>query len=264
MIDTYLRGQVAVVTGAAKGLGKAISLALAARGASVVLVDVDSREGEKVSSAIAKDQDHALFIRCDVKEEKEIVAMVDKVIKKFCRIDILVNNAGIGTVGLTWELPTEAWDNMNAVNLRGTFLCCKHIVPQMIRQKSGRIINISSNVGRQAQPFMSGYATTKAGQISLTVALAKELADHGINVNAVCPGPVETPFWDNIKKTFSKVLSLPESEVVNWFTQNKQSIKVPLKPEDIANAVSWLTSPGTKMITGQALSVCGGEIVPTY
>jgi meso-butanediol dehydrogenase/(S,S)-butanediol dehydrogenase/diacetyl reductase len=264
MVDTYLKGQVAVVTGGAKGLGKAISLALAARGASVVLVDVDSREGEKVSSAIAKDQGHALFIHCDVKEEKEIVAMVDKVIKEFGRIDILVNNAGIGTVGLTWELPTEAWDNMNAVNLRGTFLCCKHIVPQMIRQKSGRIINISSNVGRQAQPFMSGYATTKAGQISLTVALAKELADHGINVNAVCPGPVETPFWDNIKKTFSKVLSLPESEVVNWFTQNKQSIKVPLKPEDIASAVSWLTSPETKMITGQALSVCGGEIVPTF
>jgi NAD(P)-dependent dehydrogenase (short-subunit alcohol dehydrogenase family) len=264
MVDTYLKGQVAVVTGAAKGLGKAISLALAARGASVVLVDVDSEEGEKVSSAIAKDQGHALFIHCDVKEEKEIVAMADKVIKKFGRIDILVNNAGIGTVGLTWELPTEAWDNMNAVNLRGTFLCCKHVVPQMIRQKSGRIINISSNVGRQAQPFMSGYATTKAGQISLTVALAKELAEHGINVNAVCPGPVETPFWDQIKKTFSKVLSLPESEVVNWFTQNKQSIKVPLKPEDIAYAVSWLTSPEAKMITGQALSVCGGEIVPTY
>jgi NAD(P)-dependent dehydrogenase (short-subunit alcohol dehydrogenase family) len=264
MADRYLKDQVSVVTGAAKGLGRAISLALAARGASLVLVDVDSKEGRQVSSAIGKNGGHALFMSCDLKEEKAIADMADQVIKKFGRIDILVNNAGIGTVGLTWELPTEAWDNMNAVNLRGTFLCCKYFVPHMLKRKSGRIINISSNVGRQAQPFMSGYATTKAGQISLTVALAKELADYGINVNAVCPGPVETAFWDQIKKPLSTALNLPESEVVHWFTQNKQSIKVPLKPEDIANAVTWLASPEAKMITGQALSVCGGEIVPTY
>jgi NAD(P)-dependent dehydrogenase (short-subunit alcohol dehydrogenase family) len=264
MVDTYLKDQVAVVTGASKGIGRAISLALAARGASMALVDIDNEGGEKVASEIAKNGGKARFINCDLRKEDDIVAMVADVIKQFNQIDILVNNAGLAVVALTWELPTEAWDNIMAVNLRGAFLCAKYIVPHMIKQKSGRVINIASNVGRQAQPMMTGYATSKAGMISMTVSLAKEVGEYGINVNAVCPGPVESAFWTELKKVFSKTFDLPEAEVVNWFTQNKQIIKVPLKPEDIAHAVCWLTSPETKMITGQAISVGGGEIVPTY
>ena len=264
MVDTYLKDQVVVVTGASKGIGKAISLALAARGASVVLVDIAKDEGEKVLSEIVKNGGKATFISCDLRKEDEIVAMVADVMKRYNRIDILVNNAGFAVMALTWELPTETWDNIMAVNLRGTFLCAKYIVPHMIKQKSGRIINIASNVGRQAQPMMTGYATSKAGVISLTVSLAKEVGEYGINVNAVCPGPVETAFWTDLKKVLSKTLDLPEADVVNWFTQNKQIIKVPLKPEDVAHTVCWLTSPETKMITGQAISVGGGEIVPTY
>lgn len=264
MVDTYLKGQVAVVTGASKGIGRAISLALATRGASMVLVDIDKDGGEAIVSDIVKNGGKALFISCDLRKEDDIVAMVAAVMKQCNRIDILVNNAGFAVMALTWELPTETWDNIMAVNLRGIFLCAKYIVPHMIKQKSGRIINIASNVGRQAQPMMTGYATSKAGVISLTVSLAKEVGEYGINVNAVCPGPVETAFWNGPKQVMKKVLDLPEAEVVNWFTQNKQIIKVPLKPEDIAHAVCWLTSPETTMITGQAISVGGGEIVPTY
>lgn len=264
MVDTYLKDQVAVVTGASKGMGRAISLALAARGASMALVDIDNDGGEKVVSEILKKSGKALFINCDLRKEDDIVAMVAAVIKQFNRIDILVNNAGFGVVALTWELPTETWDDVMAVNLRGAFLCIKYIVPHMIKQKSGRIINIASNVGRQAPPMMTGYATSKAGMISLTVSLAKEVGEYGINVNAVCPGPVETAFWTDLRKGFAKTLDMPEAEVVNWLTQTRQIIKVPLKPEDIAHAVCWLTSPETKMITGQAISVGGGEIVPTY
>ena len=264
MVDTFLKDQVAVVTGGAKGLGKAISLALSARGAAIALVDIDKKEGEKLTSAIGEKGGQALFINCDLRKEKEIKATAEKVMKVFGRINVLVNNAGICVVAPMWELPTEVFDDIMAVNLRGTFLFCKHVLPHMIKQKSGKIINIASGVGRQSQPLMSGYGMSKAGQISLTVSLAKEVGEFGINVNAVCPGPVDTPLWEQMKKYLTKVLNVPEKEVVNWFTQNKQLIKVPLKPEDIAHAVCWLASPETNMMTGQAISVDGGEIVPTY
>ncbi len=264
MVDTYLTNQVAVVTGAAKGLGKAIAWALSARGAAIAVVDTDRREGEKVSSTIEGKGGRALFIRCDLRKEKEIEATTEKVMKRFGRINLLVNNAGICSVAPTWELPTKVFDDIIAVNLRGTFLFCKYVVPHLIKQKSGKIINIASGVGRQSQPLMSGYGMSKAGQISLTVSLAKELGEFGINVNAVCPGPVDTPLWGPMKKVLTKILDVPEKEVVRWFTKNKQLIKVPLKPEDVANAVCWLASPETNMMTGQAISVDGGEIVPTY
>ena len=264
MVDRNLKDQPAVVTGASKGLGKAISLALAARGASMALVDIDQDEGERVSTEIVKKGGLALFIACDMRKESDVISAVNKIVAQFGRIDILVNNAGIGTVSTTWELPTEVFDNIMAVNLRGAFLFCKYVVPHMIKQKSGRIINMASAVGKQAQPLMTGYATSKAGLISMTVSLAKEVAEHGINVNAICPGPVETAWWTDIKKILAKPLNVPETDVVNWFTQNKQIIKVALKPEDIANVVCWLASRDTKMITGQAISIDGGHEFPTY
>jgi len=264
MTEEYLKDQVAVVTGASKGLGKAISFALADRGASMALADIDRENGKRVASDISGRSGKTIFIPCDLRNESDIIALVNNVLAQFGRIDILVNCAGIAKVALNWNLPTEDWDNIMAINLRGTFLCCKYFVPHMIKQKSGRIINIASNVGRQAQPLMGAYGMSKAGIISLTVSLAKEVGEYGINVNAVCPGPVETPLWDELSKSLSKILNVPESEVVNWFTQNKQIIKIPLKPKDIAYAVCWLASPETEMITGQAVSVGGGEVVPTY
>ena len=264
MADSFFKDQVAVVTGASKGLGKAISSTLAERGISIVLADIDRDEGEKVAEAICERGGQAIFFNCDVKEESDIIALTDKVISKYERIDILVNNAGIGAIAPTWEFPSKAWDDIMAVNLRGAFLCAKYTVPQMIKQKSGRIINIASGLGKQAQPMMCAYAASKAGMISLTVCLAKETAEYGINVNAVCPGPVETAWWDEPRKTLAKIFNVPEKEVVNTFTQTKQSIKIPLKPEDAANVVFWLCSSDTKLITGQAISVDGGEAFPTF
>jgi NAD(P)-dependent dehydrogenase (short-subunit alcohol dehydrogenase family) len=264
MDNLYLKDQVAVITGASKGLGKAISLSLADRGASVVLSDIDRDEGEKASSEIIEKGGQARFIECDVKKESDIHDMAREVMATFKRIDILVNNAGIGTIAPTWELPTEAWDDIMSVNLRGAFLCSKTFIPHMIDQKSGKVINIASGVGRQAQPLMSAYAASKAGMISLTVCLAKETADFGINVNAVCPGPVETAWWDKPRKILSKILDVSESEVVNTFTQTKQSIKVPLRPEDTARVVCWLCCADAALMTGQAISIDGGEIFPTY
>jgi len=264
MVEPFLKDRIAVVTGASRGLGKAISSALAERGASVVVADIDRDEGERVSSEIVEKGGRATFIPCDVKDESAVKSLAERVVTQFERVDILVNNAGICTVGPIWELPSKAWDDIMAVNLRGAFLCSKYMVPRMIKQKAGKIINVASGVGRQAQPFMGAYAASKAGMIALTVCLAKETAEHGINVNAVCPGPVDTALWEEPRKTFAKIFNVPESEVVNTFTQTKQSIKVPLKPEDPANVVCWLCSSDAKMITGQAISVDGGEIFPTY
>jgi NAD(P)-dependent dehydrogenase (short-subunit alcohol dehydrogenase family) len=247
-----LVGQVALVTGAARGMGKAISVTLATSGATVVLVDIMHDEGQKLAGEIVKNGNRALFISCDLKSENDIVAMVKKTIGEFGRIDILVNNAGKGFTAFTWETPTEVWEEIMAVNLRGTFLCTKYVAPHMINQKSGKIINISSALGKQAEPMRAAYSVSKAGIIALTVALAKELGGHGITVNAICPGPVDTPVWDKSRERLARYVE-------------GQLIKILLKPEDIANVVYWLASSDTtKLITGQAISVDGGIAFPTY
>lgn len=264
MREKGITGKVVIVTGAAKGLGKAMAYAFADAGASVVVADVDETSGSQVTREISDRKGEALFVRCDLRKETDVQEMVKKTVSTFSKIDILVNNAGLGKVAPLWETPIEVWDDTMAVNLRGSYLCIKYVIPYMIQQKSGRVINISSAVGRQAQPLMAAYAISKAGQIAMTVALAKEVADYGITVNAVCPGPVETPWWNEPKKALAGVLNVPENEVANWFTLAKQAIKIPLKPEDIARVVCWLASDDTRMMTGQAIGIDGGHDFPTY
>jgi 3-hydroxybutyrate dehydrogenase len=135
----------------------------------------------------------------------------------------------------------------------------------MIKQKSGRIISISSALGKQAAPMRAAYSVSKAGIIALTVALAKEVAEHGITVNTVCPGPVETPIWDKRRKSLAQLLNVPEGDVVKKIAETEQIIKILLKPEDIANVVYWLaSSETTRLMTGQAISIDGGQAFPTY
>lgn len=194
-------------------MGKAISVKLAQKGARVIVADIAETRGEAAVADLAAMGCRAYFMRLDLRTEDEVIAMVDRVISDHSKIDIPVNNAGIGKVAPLWETSTQDWDNIMAINLRGAFLCAKHVVAHMIAEKSGRIVNISSGTGRQGPPFMSAYAASKAAQINMTVSLAKEVAEHGINVNAVCPGPVETPWWDGNRSSLSKVLDTPESEV---------------------------------------------------
>mgnify|MGYP000414240037 CR=1 FL=1 len=264
MKEKFLKEKTAIITGGAKGLGKAIAIALSEKGAHIVIADVDDVTGNKVIDEIKAKGGNGLCIKCDLRNENDIEETVKKVVATFSKVDILVNNAGVGRVATLWETPTEVWDYIMSVNLRGSYLCIKYVVPYMIQQKWGRIINISSAVGRQAQPWMGAYAISKAGQIAMTVALAKEVAPFGITVNAVCPGPVETSWWDENRQALAKILNVPEAEVVNWFIQHKQIIKSPLKPEDIARVVVWLTSDDTRMITGQIIGIDGGHDFPTY
>lgn len=259
-----LAGQVAIVTGAAKGIGRAIALELGVRGAELVLVDVDEAAAGQTAAEIAFRGGATTVVGCDLRHEDEVRAMVDRAVALRSRIDILVNNAGIGAVAPLWETPTDVWDDIMAVNLRGAFLCAKHVVPHMLAAESGRVINMASAVGRQSQPLMSAYGATKAAMISLTVTLAKEVAEHGISVNAVCPGPIDTPWWNGPRRTLSPLLAVGEGDVVDWFTQNKQVIKQALTPEDVARVVAWLTSPDARMITGQVIPIDGGHDFPTY
>lgn len=265
MSTDVMTGDVAIVTGAANGLGRAMAISLSEKGAAIVVADIDEGNGREVVDELKQNDRQASFVKLDLKDEEDIKSMVTAVIEKYKKIDILVNNAGIGKPAPLWETSTDVWDETMAINLRGSFLCCKYVVPHMIEQRSGRIINISSAVGKQSQPLMSAYSVSKAGQISMTVALAKEVAELGITVNAVCPGPVETPWWSTAnRETLASVLNIPESEVVNWFTKEKQAIKKALKPVDIANVVCWLASEETRMMTGQAISIDGGHEFPTY
>jgi NAD(P)-dependent dehydrogenase (short-subunit alcohol dehydrogenase family) len=259
-----LAGQVALVTGAAKGLGKAIALELADRGAAVALCDRDVTSAGEVADEVAALGGEATVVACDLRDEEQVRTMVAQAASAYSRLDILVNNAGIGTVAPLWETPTAVWDDIMAVNLRGTFLCTKHVVPHMLERRSGRIINMASAVGRQAQPLIAAYGISKAGMISMTVALAKELAEHGITVNAVCPGPVATPWWDEPRKALAGVLGVAELDVVSWFTQNKQAIKQAIVPGDVAKIVAWLTTPDTRLVTGQVIPIDGGHEFPTY
>lgn len=255
--------KIALVTGGSRGFGKAICLRLAQRGDFVALISRGTGQASQVCDEITNKGGKAIYLKCDVRQEDEVREVVGEIVRRLGRIDILVNNAGIGSVSPLWETPTDVWDDIMAVNLRGVFLCSKHVVPHMISQRSGRIINISSVVGRQAQAMVSAYSTSKAGVIAMTVSLAKEVAGYGITVNAVCPGPVETSWWDEPKKLFAKALNVSEAEVLNRI-RDKQFIKTPLSAEDVANVVFWLTTDETRLITGQYIGVDGGHEFPMY
>jgi len=263
-MNKELKGKVSIVTGAGKGIGRAISLNLAEKGSAIALVDISEDDGRQVCSEIISKGGEAIYLQCDVKNEKDIKDMVIDVLNKYGKVDNLINNAGVFILANLWETPAEVWDNVLAINLRGVFLCTKHIVPYMIKQNSGRIINLSSAVGKQALPMTSAYGASKAGIIAMTVALAKEVAQYGITVNAVCPGPVDTTLWNETKKVLSGIYHIAERDVVNKLFTDQQLIKVSLTTEDIAATVSWLTTDETKMVTGQAISMDGGYVFPTF
>jgi NAD(P)-dependent dehydrogenase (short-subunit alcohol dehydrogenase family) len=149
MTEKTLEAKVGIITGGAKGLGKATAFALAERGAITVIADVDQSAGDQTVTEIINNMGNAVFIHCDLREEADVEEMVKETIARFKTVDILVNNAGLGKVASLWETTAEVWDNTMAVNLRGSFLCIRHVIPHMINQKSGRVINISSAVGRQ-------------------------------------------------------------------------------------------------------------------
>ncbi len=244
-------GKVALITGSARGIGKAIALELANHGANIVINDIlPKNEIEKTLEEIKQISDKALGIRADITVFNEVENMVKEIVNKFGKIDILVNNAGITRDSFLIRMKEEDWDAVIRINLKGTFNCSKAVAKYMMRQKSNdKIVNISSVIGLVGNIGQTNYAASKAGIIGLTKSMAKELALRNINVNAIAPGFIETDM----------TIKLPEKVIEDLQRQ------IPLKRlgivEDVAKTVYFLVSDAANYITGQVINVDGGMVM---
>jgi NAD(P)-dependent dehydrogenase (short-subunit alcohol dehydrogenase family) len=246
MMSKRLQGKVAIVTGGARGIGRAYCLALAREGANVVVVDVLDTAATK--AAVEELGVKALALKADVSTEVDTQAMAQKTIDAFGKIDILISNAALSPEQPLDEITFSDWRKVLSVDLDGVFLCAKAVIPQMKKQKSGRIINIASSTVFMSFPNLTHYITAKAGVIGMTRALATELGDYGILVNAISPGLTQT----------ERTETVPD-EV--WSMQvMMQSVKRRESPDDIVGAAVFLASDDASFITGQTLSVCGGFV----
>jgi len=243
-----LEGQVAIVTGAGQGIGRAIALTLAREGATVVVNDIDLEKAEKVAEEIKSQGGQALPVQADVSVGDEVNNLVEKTLDSYKRVDILVNNAGVAKMTRFLELTEAEWDRTMNINIKGQFLCSKAVIAHMIKQKRGKIVNIASLAAHIGAPGLAAYGASKGGVVQLTKALAVELGKYNIMVNAVSPGLTMT---DLIK---SAVKDRPD------FIEGID--RIPLRraaePEDIANAVLFLASSESDYITGQVIIVDGG------
>ncbi len=250
-----LKNRVAIVTGGAKGMGRGIAYKLAAEGCKVAIADIDMQEAALTVAEIEKIGGVALAIQCDVSKEIEVKAVVNQVVARFGQVDILVNNAGGAHMTNPIETLEEAqWDRVMNLNLKSIFFFCKYVVPLMKARKYGKIVSISSIGAVQPPGHVIAYNTAKAAILGFTTDLATALAPLGINVNSIVPGPIQTHFYDNTTKNMN------DQQKADFFAMLGR--KVPLQrigqPEDIGNAVVYLTSDMGSYVTGQALYISGG------
>ena len=245
-----LKGRVGMVTGGARGIGKAIALGFLREGAKVAIIDSDKERLEILKKETGKEKQEVTVFSCDITKSGDVKEMVDRVRKEFGRIDILVNNAGIIRRGTIETVTEEDWDRVIEVNLKGTFNCCKAVAKIMKDQSYGKIINVSSIAGKVGDITSApGYGPSKAGVDALTKTLARQLAPYGINVNAVSPHAIETEMsaqWSEEKRR-EIIVSIPLGRLG--------------KPEDVAAAVLFLASEEASFITGEILDVNGGALM---
>jgi 3-oxoacyl-[acyl-carrier protein] reductase len=243
-----LGGQVAIVTGAARAIGRAIGEALAARGATVV--SIDRASSDDTVAAIEAAGGSALGIAADVTDEISVAAALDRVLEAYGRVDILVNNAGL-FAGIErrpfWEIDLQEWERVVGVNVRSVFLCSREVAAPMQKAGSGRIVNIASNVVTFGMANLMHYVASKSAVIGMTRSMARELGPSGIAVNAVAPGLVTTEITaETVPAEYRELVA------------KGQCLQVPILPTDIADAVAYLAGPAARMVTGQTLLVNGG------
>jgi NAD(P)-dependent dehydrogenase (short-subunit alcohol dehydrogenase family) len=245
-----LKGKTAIVTGSGRGIGEGIAVVLTREGANVVVNSRKPKDCEDVAQKLLSSGGKAIAFAADVSKKNEVTAMAAETVKKFGAIDILVNNAGIeGSPCLIQDLSEEQWDRVLGVNLKGVFLCCQAVIPQMIKQKKGRIVNIASTAGIRMTFFGSlDYTVSKHGVAGLNQHLAWELADSHITVNTVCPGGVQTPLMEAGTTPEYREMTVRRLVPLGRFTTI----------EEIGETVSFLASDRAGMITGQMLAVDGG------
>lgn len=242
-------GKVSIVTGASQGIGENIALELSREGAEVILVDIQKEKLEEVADKVARDKGKASVFCADVSRLDQVKEVTEKVIQDHQRIDHLVNNAGITRDNLLMRMTEEEWDAVLTVNLKGVFNFSKAVIRNMISNRYGRIVNISSVVGQMGNPGQTNYAASKAGVLGFTKALAREVAPRGITVNAIAPGYIATLMTKNLPEQVKKI-----------FIE-----LIPMKrfgsPDEIAHAVKFLLSDEAAYITGQVINVNGGMVM---
>ena len=240
------KGQVAVITGGARGIGKTIAEALARKGVNIVIADISSEQAQGTAAEIEKLGVKATGVGLDVSKAEEVNKVFGEISKDYGKIDILVNNAGVTRDGLIMRMKEEDWDAVININLKSVFLCSKEAVKVMAKQRYGRIINISSVVAFMGNPGQANYSASKAGMVGLTKTTAKEYASRGITANAVAPGFITTAMTEalpeNVKEDMKRAIPLGRFGAT----------------DDVANAVVFLASPEAGYITGQVIHVNGG------
>ncbi len=260
-MSNTLLDRIALVTGGAQGLGAALCLRLAQEGCHVAVADLNQAGAEATAAAIASQTGRrALGIGVDVTSEASVEAMVQRLLAEFGQLDICVANAGVLVAEAIWEFPAEKWKLVSDVNLFGFFLTAKHAAIAMMPRKQGVIIQINSKSGKKGSFKNSAYAASKFGGIGLTQSIALDLAEHGIRVNAICPGNLlDSPLWVNsLYKQYAKKLGISEAEVRQRYID-----QVPMKRgctyDDVANVLVFLASDQSSYMTGQAINVTGGQ-----
>lgn len=255
-----LSGRVAIVTGGGQGIGRAIAIELANRGAHVVVADLDVAAAAAVAAEVEMIGRQSLALHVDVSVQCQVEAMVSNVSRRMGHLDILVNNAGVHAVRPFLDITEQEWDRVLAVNVKGVLFGIQAAARTMIRQGNGRIVNIASISGKQGNPLSTAYAASKAAVISITRSAALALAPHGITVNAVCPGAVRTAMWERIDLDRGRYEGAAPGEVLK-----RRAAQVPLgrlaEPDDVARVAAFLSSDGAGYVTGQAVNVCGGVMM---
>ncbi len=250
----HLDEKKVVLTGGATGIGRRIATRLAEEGCDVAILDVNVAEAERTASMVKEKGRRSLVIETDVADYGQVSSAVDGVLKEFGRIDVLANNAGVISLGRVEEIPVDEWRRVFRINVDGVFHMCKAVVPHLVAQKSGRIINTASWFGKIGKSHYAAYCSSKFAVIGLTQSLALELAPLRINVNAVCPGTIVETAMRDFADRRSREQGIP--------TSKERETQIPLGrvglPDDIARVVAFLASDEAHYMTGQAINVTGG------
>jgi 3-oxoacyl-[acyl-carrier protein] reductase len=254
----WLKDQIAIVTGAGTGMGKAIALRYAREGAHVVIAEIDPASGQQTATEVSAHDRRGLFIQTDISKLSDINALVAKTVETFGRIDILVNNAGV-TKSLGFFDVTEAdWDWIHSINAKGLFFCMQAVAREMAKRNHGKIINIASIAGKGFRGTSNiAYAGSKGAVIAMTRIGASQLAQYNINVNAICPGATRTSLYERVMKQLTEREGITEAQATA-----RLDASIPLRrantPDDIANMAAFLASDEARNITGQSFNVDGG------